>query len=210
MKARAKAPLSSGRLAATASTGASPWLICSVTRWATASVSVWVTNLWPLAIKLFAQFAEIFDDAVVHHRQLFGGVGVGVVLGGAAMGGPARVPDADGAVQRLLGKQRFEIAQLALGAPAGQLAVFQRGEPRRIIATIFEPLERVDERTGDRTLAKNADNATHPRIPSQPLQRNKKPESRVRRKSLCMTNLITFVSVISWPPSKPPFSICSH
>ena len=58
-------------------------------------------------------------------------------------------------------QQSFEIAQLALGAAALQPAVLQRGDPGRIIAAIFEPLERVHKLARDRTLAKNADNAAH-------------------------------------------------
>ena len=65
------------------------------------SVSVSVTNLAPLALELAAQLDEILDDAVVHDRELFGGVRMGVVLGRPAMGRPAGVADADGSRQRL-------------------------------------------------------------------------------------------------------------
>jgi hypothetical protein len=52
--------------------------------------------------ELFAQLLEILDDAVVHHRDLVGGVRMGVVLARTAMSGPARVTDAGHAAERLL------------------------------------------------------------------------------------------------------------
>ena len=51
--------------------------------------------------QLAAQLDEILDDAVVHDRELFGGVRMGVVLGRPAVGRPAGVADADGPQQRL-------------------------------------------------------------------------------------------------------------
>ena len=50
-----------------------------------------------------------------------GGVRMGVGLGRLAVGRPAGVADADGAGERLSREPVFEIAQLALGAPARQL-----------------------------------------------------------------------------------------
>ena len=50
------------------------------------------------------QLAEILDDAVVHHRDALAHVRVGVGLGGAAVRRPARVADADMALQRLIGR----------------------------------------------------------------------------------------------------------
>ena len=52
-------------------------------------------ELGTLAFELATQLAEILDDAVVHHREFFGGVRMRVVLGRPAMGGPARVAYAD-------------------------------------------------------------------------------------------------------------------
>ena len=56
---------------------------------------------------------------------------------------------------------RLEIAQLALGAPAGELAALQRGHAGGIIAAVFQPLERIDERARDRLTSENAHNAAH-------------------------------------------------
>ena len=71
--------------------------------------------------ELGLEFAEVLDDAVVHDRDLAVHVRVSVALGGAAVGGPAGVPDAGVAAERLLQETPFEVAQLALGAAALQM-----------------------------------------------------------------------------------------
>ena len=118
-------------------------------------------ELGALFFQLAAQLGEIFDDAVVHDRELFGGVRMGVVLGRPAMRRPAGVADADGAVERLAQEPGFEVFQLALGAPAHELAGFERGDARGIIAAIFEALERVDQLRRRRLLADHSDDAAH-------------------------------------------------
>ena len=94
------------------------------------------------------------DDALVHVRM-------GVALDGLAVRGPARVADADVALQRLVGKAQLEVLQLALGAAAVQVAVLDGGDAGRIIAAIFEPPQRVDEVARHRLLSENADDAAH-------------------------------------------------
>ena len=135
--------------------------ISSVTRCAITSVSVSVANLAPLLLQLVAQLAEILDDAVVHDRELLGGVRMGVVLGRLAVGRPAGVADADRAGERLAVQPRLEVAQLALGAPARQRAALERGDAGGIVAAIFEALERVDELPRHRLTAENPDNPAH-------------------------------------------------
>ena len=57
----------------------------------------------------------VFDDAVVHDDEGAGAVavGVGVLFGGAAVGGPAGVADAVGAVDGVGGEDVGEVAELA-------------------------------------------------------------------------------------------------
>ncbi len=57
----------------------------------------------------------VFDDAVVDDDERAGAVavGVGVFFGGAAVGGPAGVADAVGAVDGVLGEDFGEVAELA-------------------------------------------------------------------------------------------------
>ena len=63
--------------------------------------------------------------------------------------------------ERLARELGFEIAQLALGTPAAELTAIQSGDAGGIIAPIFEPLERIDQRGGDRVTAENAHNSAH-------------------------------------------------
>src|ERR1700730_5307759 len=116
-----------------------------------------------LPFKLPPQFAEVFDDAIVHHGDLFGGVWMRVVFGRAAMGRPTRVANTDGAFERLAFQPALEVLQLSLGAPARELAAFERSNARGIIAAIFEALERIDELRRRRLAANDPDNSTHTR-----------------------------------------------
>jgi hypothetical protein len=54
-----------------------------------------------------------------------------------------------------------DCAQLALGTPAGKLSGLQGGDAGRVVAAVFEPLERVDERARDRLTSENAHNSAH-------------------------------------------------
>ena len=111
--------------------------------------------------QLLAQLAEVLDDAVMDDGETVSGVGMGVALGRSAVRRPAGVADADRAGERLAREPRLEIAQLAFGALAGQLPVFQRGDAGGIIASVFEPLKRVDQRRRDRLTPENAYNSAH-------------------------------------------------
>src|SRR5581483_11808382 len=90
-----------------------------------------------------------------------GRVRMRIGLARAAVRRPARVADAARAVERLALQSRFEIAQLAFRAPAREMATFERGDAGRVIAAVFEPLERVDELCRHRLASENADNAAH-------------------------------------------------
>jgi hypothetical protein len=70
------------------------------------------------------QVEIVFDDAVVDDDDAAGAVamGMGVFFGGAAVGGPAGVADAEGAVEGMLAEDLFEVDELAGGA-----ADFKRG-----------------------------------------------------------------------------------
>jgi hypothetical protein len=67
-------------------------------------------------------------------------------------------------LERLAREPSLEVAELTLGATARQRAPFQRRDASRIIAAIFEPLERVDELACHRLTAKNADNSAQVRL----------------------------------------------
>ena len=124
-------------------------------------------ELSALLLQLVAQFTEILDDAVVDDGEPVGGVGMRVAFGRPAVGRPAGMADADGADERLAREPRLEIAQLAFGAPAGKLPGFQRGDTGGIVASVFEPLKRVDKRARNRLTPESTHNSAHndPRPP---------------------------------------------
>ena len=74
-----------------------------------------------VALQLVAQFGEILDDAVVDDGDAVGEMRMRVGLVGHAVGRPARVADADRAVERLVLQPALEIDQLAFGAAAREL-----------------------------------------------------------------------------------------
>ena len=131
------------------------------TRWATTSVSVSVSKTCPSASSSRAQLAEILDDAVVDHRHALGGVRMGVALGRRAVGGPAGVADADGAGERLGVQRASRLPSLPSARRRAMCPPFQRGDAGRIIAAVFEPLQRLDQPRGDRLPSQNADDSAH-------------------------------------------------
>ncbi|MGK2228110.1 MAG: hypothetical protein ACI9GK_001940 [Devosia sp.] len=105
--------------------------------------------------------AVVFDNAVMHHTNAIGGVWVGIELSGGTMGGPAGMANADRARQ-WFGRQFLgQIAQLALGAAAGDIAISQRGDAGAVIAAIFQALERIHEAFGNRLIANNTNDTAH-------------------------------------------------
>ena len=114
-----------------------------------------------LGLQFLPQRTEILDNPVMHHRDAGAGMGVRVVFGRAAMGGPAGMADADMALQGVVVQPRRQIFQLALRPHPLQMAIFQRRNARRIIAAIFETLERIDNLFRDGILAQYTDNSTH-------------------------------------------------
>ncbi len=118
-------------------------------------------ELRPVGLQFGTQLMKILDDAVVYKRNARRHMRMGVALAGNAVRGPTRMADAGGAAQRLRGKQGLQIAQLALGAAAGELALFERRDAGGIIAAIFEPFQRVDQRVDDRLFSQNPDDSAH-------------------------------------------------
>ena len=108
-----------------------------------------------------AQITEVFDDAVVHHRNRACTMGMGVVDGRRAMGGPACMADASLAGQWFMDQQIAEVDQLADGPTAGQGAVIHRGDTSAVIAAIFKPLERLYKQRCRFVVAKYPYNSAH-------------------------------------------------
>ena len=108
------------------------------------SVSVSVLNSWPSACSCCFERQVVFDDAVVHHHDfaLAVAVRVRVLLGGTAVGGPARVADPEGAVDGIQPDGVLQVPQLALGAPDLQLVIAAvNRQARRVVSAILQPLQ---------------------------------------------------------------------
>src|SRR6516165_33305 len=117
----------------------------------------------------------VLDDAVVHYHDLAGAVAVrvGVFFAGAAMGGPARMADAIGAVERLGANHFFQVAELALGAADLQaFPVAGDRDPSGVISAILQAAQPVNDDGDDLFFANVADDATHKFAPSPQHGRN--------------------------------------
>ena len=115
----------------------------------------------PFRRQFFLQLTEILDDAVMHDRDEIGHMRMRVGFDRLAVGRPARVADAGLAVERRSFEKFLEIAQLAFGAPAAELAILDGGDAGGIVAAIFKALQRVDKLFGNGPFAEYANNAAH-------------------------------------------------
>ena len=108
-----------------------------------------------LGLERSTQFIVVFDDAVVGQGNASGlaagalaramaEVGMSVVHGGRAMGGPARMGNAGGALEMLL----LDLGQ-QFGDPVRAAGAFQaigvHRHAARVIAAVFEPLQALDQ-----------------------------------------------------------------
>jgi hypothetical protein len=75
------------------------------------------------------------------------------------------VADANGSLEWLALQPVFKVAQLAFGTPPGQAASFERSNARRIVAAVFEALERIDQQRCDWLATEYADNSAHGGLP---------------------------------------------
>src|SRR5205807_4837849 len=101
------------------------------------------------------------DNAVVHDRDLVGRMRVRVDFVWPAMGRPARVTNAAVAFERLADQPFFQVLELAFGTAAREPAALQRRDARRIVAAIFQALERLDHFLGHRLAPKYSDDPAH-------------------------------------------------
>jgi hypothetical protein len=114
-------------------------------------------------LELPTQFAEVLDDAVVHHRDPLGGMRVGVVGGRCAVRRPAGVGDAVATVQRCTVEQLLQVVELALRTAFLQLPVAYHGDARGVVAAILEAAQ-AGEQVGDDGVAVNeSDDSAHVR-----------------------------------------------
>ena len=72
-------------------------------------------------------------------------VGVSVLFGGCTVGGPAGVGDADMAMERLVFEFVFKGGNLAGSTNGLDFAVFDEGNARAVVATVFQFLESTNQ-----------------------------------------------------------------
>jgi hypothetical protein len=111
--------------------------------------------------QMLLEFQVVFDDAVMHHRDLLHLVGMGVGLGGAAVGSPAGVADAHLAGQRLQAQQLVQLQQFAHAAADGQAVFPDDRHARGIIPPVFQALQAVQDNGHGLLGTQIADDAAH-------------------------------------------------
>src|SRR5690606_3682602 len=102
-----------------------------------------------------AQFVVVFDDAVVHQGNarlaavLAREMGLGVVGGRCAMGGPAGMGNAGEAGQLFLLDFALELGHALGAARAAQGAIHVYGHAAGVIAAVFEAFKAFDQNGGN-------------------------------------------------------------
>ena len=117
-------------------------------------------------LQLGTQCGEVLDDPVMDHRDLAGRIPmrVSVAVGGGTVSGPAGVPHAGGSAE---GFTRFRDRGFQVGQPA-RLALHQQPaaavgqrNPRRVIAPVLEPPQRLEDDTKGVPVADVPDDSAH-------------------------------------------------
>jgi hypothetical protein len=118
-------------------------------------------ELLAFRLQLGAEGDVVLDDAVVDDGDAGRTVGMGIALGGRAMGRPAGMADARRAGEGPALEHGGEIAELALGAAAIDAGAVERGDAGAVIAAIFEAAERFEDERSRRACAQDADDTAH-------------------------------------------------
>jgi hypothetical protein len=112
-------------------------------------------------LELIAQFAMIFDDAVVNDRNALDRVRMRVLFVWTAMSCPARVANADEADERITSKLALEVLEFPDCAPPRKEAAFKGGDTGGIVSSIFKPPQRIQNRSSGWPLTYETGDSTH-------------------------------------------------
>ena len=111
--------------------------------------------------EFIAQLLEIFDDTIVHERDFARRMGVRIARGRRAMGGPARMRDANVA-SRIIGFQNIDkVCKLALRTATNELTIMHGANTGGVITPILHPFQAIDQPVRNSRFANNSDNAAH-------------------------------------------------
>ena len=97
----------------------------------------------PLRLQIGTQLGMVFDDAVVHNRDLLAAhVRMGIALSRHTMGGPARVRDPQRTLDGALVEQALQLGDLTDRTDALQARiVIAHGDAGRVVSPVFEPTQ---------------------------------------------------------------------
>src|SRR5207245_5704395 len=138
-----------------------------------------VTQCAQLALQLFV----ILDDAVVDddERAAAVAVRVSVLLGGAAVGGPAGVPDAERPLEAREAQGFLQVAELACAPHDLESAAVHDRYAGGIIAAVFEAAEAVQEDRADLLVSDVPDDPAHSGSEYRPWRASRQDPPPARR-----------------------------
>jgi hypothetical protein len=114
----------------------------------TTSASVSDRKLCPFGLERILELPEVLDDPVEDDRDLVvvaAGQRVRVLLGDAAVGGPARVAETRRRGRAVVAGRLLQGLEIADRANVVESFVLAKCEPGRVVAAVFEPLETAKE-----------------------------------------------------------------
>ena len=115
----------------------------------------------PAGDKFIAQLLEIFDNAIVHERDFARRMGMRIARGRRAMGGPARMRDAN-ITRRIVRFQNIDkVRKLALCPATDELTIMHGAHTGGVITPILHPLQPIDQPVRNSRFANNSDNSAH-------------------------------------------------
>src|SRR5262245_1964017 len=97
----------------------------------------------------------------MHHNRTSGPVRVRVGFGRAPVRRPTRVADSHLAADRLVAKKILQSLQLPFRAPDGNLTLIENGNAGRVVASIFQLLQTLQNYRSGLSLADVSDYAAH-------------------------------------------------
>src|SRR5207253_2644667 len=119
--------------------------------------------------ELGLELPVVLDDAVEHDRELAlvaAGERVRVVLGHAAVGRPARVPEPGRRLRAVRAHGALEVREVADRAHVLESAVFEQRDAGGVVAAELEPLEARDQQLLGGPAPDVSDDPAHPPTPS--------------------------------------------
>src|SRR5918993_732606 len=155
-------------------------------------------------LKLRANRRVVLDDAVVHHRDAAADMRMGIALGGHAVRRPARVADADHALELLLVGQLLELRHAPARAQAFEAAI-DDGDACGVVAAVLEAAQTFQQDRDDVAPRYRGDDSAHR---EDPCSRNSAPAvsaaagAAMAKSAIAAPNSITApLTTSGWRPS---------